>query len=88
MIHELKTWPEYFNEVYQGRKNFEVRINDRDYKVGDELMLMEWDKIDESYTGREIYCKVTYILHGGGFGISSGYVVMSIEIIAVQGNKK
>ena len=34
-IHELKTLPEYFDAVFMGKKNFEIRKNDRDYKVGD-----------------------------------------------------
>lgn len=37
IIHELKTLPEYFELVRKGIKNFEVRKNDRDFKVGDML---------------------------------------------------
>jgi len=57
MIHELKTWPEYFEEILTGKKTFEVRKNDRDYKVGDTLILKEFkligidDKLN--YTGRQ-----------------------------------
>lgn len=40
--HKLKCWPEFFIVVQSGRKNFEIRKNDRDYKVGDELILSEW----------------------------------------------
>ncbi|HGS9341836.1 TPA: DUF3850 domain-containing protein, partial [Clostridioides difficile] len=29
MIHELKILPQYFKEVVNGNKNFEVRKNDR-----------------------------------------------------------
>lgn len=77
-IHHLKTWPEYYGEVHRLNKRFEVRKNDRDFKVGDTLILEEWNPQTESYTGREFECKVTYILHGGQFGIESGYVVMSL----------
>lgn len=41
MIHELKILPEYFNEIMYGRKKFEVRFNDRNFKVGDTLLLKE-----------------------------------------------
>ncbi len=40
--HEVKTWPPYFQESYIGRKNFEVRLNDRDYRVMDILRQREW----------------------------------------------
>ena len=41
--HELKTWPEFFTETRSGRKKFELRRNDRDFRVGDQLLLKEWD---------------------------------------------
>lgn len=42
MIHELKTWPEFFDAVERGDKTFEVRLDDRGFQVGDELVLMRW----------------------------------------------
>jgi len=89
-IHELKTWPEYYQEIEVGNKTFEVRKNDRDYKVGDILHLREYypkrtiveDMIMEGYSGREMLTKVEYILQGGSFGIEEGYYVMSIKVIA------
>lgn len=52
MIHELKILPQYFEAVQSGLKTFEIRKNDRDYKVGDTLVLKEYN--NEAYTGREI----------------------------------
>ena len=51
MIHELKTLPIYFEEVIEGRKSFEVRKNDRNFKVGDMLALNEYDAEKKEYTG-------------------------------------
>ena len=42
MIHSVKIQPHYFNDVLTGRKTFEVRKNDRNYRVGDYIALNEW----------------------------------------------
>jgi len=42
MVHDLKTWPLYFAAVSSGKKTFEIRKNDRDFKVGDILILKEF----------------------------------------------
>jgi len=78
-VHILKTWSEYFEEVFLGRKTFEIRKNDRNFKVGDALFLREWDNSKDSFTGREVLKKVTYILKGGSFGLEDGFVIISIE---------
>ncbi len=43
MTHCLKTWPEYFDLVECGLKTFEIRENDRNFQVGDTLILMKYD---------------------------------------------
>jgi ASC-1-like (ASCH) protein len=78
MTHELKCWPEYFGAVWCGKKNFEVRKNDRGYRVGDELILREWNPNIESYTGRMLRMEVTYILDDPAF-VKEGYVIMGIQ---------
>jgi ASC-1-like (ASCH) protein len=41
-IHELKILPQYFNDVQDGSKNFEIRKNDRGFAVGDKIILKEY----------------------------------------------
>jgi hypothetical protein len=78
MIHELKTWSEYYEEVFMCHKTFELRKNDRDFKKGDKLILNEWDNEKQEYTGRSLARNILYILEGGKFGLEDGYVIMSI----------
>lgn len=89
MIHELKTHPQYFSMVFAGTKKFEVRKNDRNYQLGDELLLKEFvpkgyyeDGLnDDKYTGRILHRRIDYILIGGQFGVEPGYVVMSLSCL-------
>lgn len=79
MTHALKTWPQFFQDVSERGKNFEVRLFDRPFKVGEKLILQEYDPKTGQYTGDEIERIITYILEGGQFGIEAGYVVMGLE---------
>ena len=77
MTHELKIHPDYFDVVASNVKTFEIRENDRNYQVGDWLILKEWYR--GKFTGRELKRYVTYVYRGNGaFGLSEGYCVMSI----------
>lgn len=49
--HKLKTWPEYFSAIRLGIKAFEIRKNDRGFKVNDTLQLMEWEPVKKDFTG-------------------------------------
>jgi len=61
-----------------GVKRFEIRKNDRDFKIGDVLNLHEWDPNTGKYTGKKCSHYVTYILYGPVFGIEDGYCIMGI----------
>ncbi len=76
MIHELKCWPEPYAAVVSGVKRYEIRRDDRGYRVGDTLLLREWWP-DAGYTGRESRYTVTIITTG--WGLPHGLVVMGIE---------
>lgn len=77
--HELKTWPTQYHEVCSRQKTFELRVNDRDFAVGDELLLREWEPTTKNYTGRSVVVGVTSILSGGQFGLAEGLCIMSIR---------
>lgn len=58
---EKKIWPEYFQEIFDGKKTFELRLNDFEIEEGDVLVLKEWDPETKNYTGREIEKEVGYV---------------------------
>ena len=80
--HQLKCFAEYLDRIQSGQKTFEIRKNDRDFQVGDELVLVEFkNKTREDILypscGREIRVRVVYMTN---FEQKPGYVVMGIEI--------
>lgn len=78
MTHVLKIRPEYFKEVLKGNKRAEVRKMDREYSVGDKLILQEFDSNTATYTGREIAANITHILTDTEF-LRANYGVLSIK---------
>ena len=84
MQHELKISPEYFDAVDSDIKPFEVRRNDRPFRVGDSLWLREF--IDPSsqlyagvpYTGRTTHKIITYILDNKEY-CPEGFVILGLK---------
>lgn len=77
MIHNLKTWPKFFELVWNGRKTFEYRQNDRDYQIQDTLCLQEYDPATDVYSGREIEAAVMLVVDEAP-GLPDGYCVMQL----------
>lgn len=75
MRHELKCWPVFFQSVADRVKNFELRKNDRNFKVGDIIVLMEYEPIRERWTGRSRTRKVKSILQNF-YGLKKGYCIL------------
>lgn len=61
MLIKKKIWPEFFEAVKSGKKNFELRLNDFDITEGTILLLEEWNPEKKEYTGRTIEKKVGYV---------------------------
>lgn len=91
-IHELKILPKYFNDVVSGKKTFELRKNDREFQVGDVLLLKEfnlnkkYETIEgaESYfSGKKVLRQVTYILKDEteSIGLDKDYAILGIKPI-------
>lgn len=80
-LHNVKLSKEYFNDVACGDKKFEVRLNDRDYKINDRLILNEviLENNLPVYTGRSINTTITYILDNNNY-LKDGYVILGIDV--------
>lgn len=89
--HILKLNDRYFDAVKNGIKTFEIRKNDRDFKVGDTLLLRRCndqglcETHGDDRLGINVYdeirCAIMYIITHEEFqGINEGYCVMSIKI--------
>lgn len=77
ITHELKIYPEFFSAVCTGVKRAELRKNDRDYRVGDTLHLLETPRGSCHGTGEFINATITHIADVGEW--MPGYVLLSIE---------
>lgn len=81
MTHELKTVNPYFQQVWDGNKNFEIRYNkDRAFQKGDRVHLLEYDSSkntieSKKYTGRVIRAEIGFV---SPYEQKENYVVFSL----------
>ena len=80
--HQLKTINPFYTDMVDGYKNFECRLNDRDFKVGDILILSEWHGKETGYSGSQIEKRITYIL-SSFVGLKKNYVVLGLDEILI-----
>ncbi len=72
---EKKILSQYFDEVANRSKNFEIRKDEDDIQVGDELVLKEW--ADGKYTHMVISRTVKYVLRNTPeYGLMNGYCII------------
>lgn len=80
-VHRLKTWPKYYNAIESKdktkKKYLDLRYDDRGYRVGDYLLLEEYDPETRQYTGRYEWRLVTHIVKNVAH-LTEGYVAMSL----------
>lgn len=74
-MHFLKTWTEFFDPIAAGKKRFELRKNDRDFRVGDLLVLARYDRLKKQILPGYVCVEVTYMLEGFP-GLKTGYCIL------------
>lgn len=80
MLHELKIKQCYLIHILEGKKMFEIRINDRDFQVGDTIRFLPIE--DKIYNAYDIMTpipefRITYIL-SDFIGLQKNYVCLAI----------
>ena len=82
-IHEIKLQEEFCDDVYEGRKTFEVRNNDRGYQTGDYVRFKSMaGMIHFIHPIEKKLYQITYVL--SGWHIPQDYVVFSIKEVKVK----
>lgn len=76
-IHEVKTYPLYFQSGLDGRKPFEVRTNDRDYQFGDVLRQQEWSP-HGGFSGRSYDRMISCVFYHPDY-VKDGMVILGLS---------
>lgn len=81
-VHQIRLGESFFEDACSNIKSFELRKNDRGYKKGDILELMEF--ADGRNTGRMVRKLVTYILEDYT-GLEDGFCIMATSLVNKDG---
>lgn len=78
MIHNLKISSQYYDAVERGYKPFEIRKDDRGYRVGDVLIMKE---VTAAPSREPIEAEIQYILRYEDFpdGLKEGYCILGLR---------
>lgn len=88
--HDVKSWPQFFRPVVSGTRTHELRRDDRNYRVGDRIVLREYDVETQSYTGSFCVAAITSITSRdvpcavSDQGLSPDFCILSVQVISVS----
>ena len=77
--HELKLYSIFCDDVLSGRKNFEIRNNDREFQTGDHIKFIPVDILEERIEHKisEKEYEITYVL--SDWGLKPRHVALGIK---------
>jgi len=87
----LRCDPGPFRAVWRGRKRAELRLNDRQFEVGDRVDLLENDKPGGlwAWPYRHVVVEITHVLRGGQYGLSPEWCMWSFKVLRrAQGDRR
>jgi hypothetical protein len=85
VVHRLKSRPEFFAPMVRGEKTHDMRRDDRGFRIGDEVVLLEHDHLLDRFSGRQLRGRITYITDAqnpcalSGEGLTSGFCILSLR---------
>lgn len=89
-VHELKSYPYLFEATLRGTKKHDMRRADRGFRVGDRVLLREYDDKLERFTGRSLLATIGYITSVENpcalshDGLREGYCILSLRMSPFQ----
>lgn len=85
-LHTLKILPKYYVALVNGEKTFELRKNDRDYKVGDLITFTNTDGTPFITPHKErIVFRITYILENvSEYGLDDEYCILALKRLVIK----
>lgn len=79
MEHQIKILKNYADRILSGEKDFEVRLNDRDYQKGDTLLFTVIAGEDGVKTiGYSVMKREIKYIHTG-LGMKENYVILGLK---------
>lgn len=85
-VHDVKSWTYLFDALESGKKHHDIRVMDRDYKVGDLMLMRRYDYGKRKYTGAETIRQISYITSAkheacafSPFALNPEYAILSLE---------
>lgn len=88
-IHELKAWPETFEQILHGLTTADIRSDDRAprFEAGNQVWYREFDPRLSIYTGHEAFYVIANVLRPGrgspfSKALKNGYCVLILAPVA------
>jgi hypothetical protein len=86
--HVMKSWVHFYTAIIAGDKKHDLRNkSDRNFKVGDTILLQEFDQFKGEYTGREQTVKISFITSNdtpcaySSSALDRDYAILSLELV-------
>jgi len=90
-IHHLKSWPQFFIAIKEGKRTHELRRSDRDFEVGDIMVLHEFHPEGQTYTGAACTVEITSMTSFSqpcavsGEALNADFCILSIRLQGDEG---